>query len=201
MTQKPALKWPEKAVVEQDIEAIRFSIIHKIVVLICSSLILVITSYGIAAELTGHINVVGSVLVDFEFPPPSISPVYAKPISYLMIASLALTFSGLELAKPHMAKFSKSQISLIKLFAFIGIVLAGYEVLYNFALWTAEIATSSLLGVLNPDILLTPPLLTANPRAPLNLVFATKISTTILAVSVYVFYVVRGIERSPEALN
>jgi hypothetical protein len=198
MTQKPVLKWPE-AKSEQEIEAVRFEIIHKIVVLVCSSLILVITSYGIAATLTGHISVVGATLVDFEFPPPSISPIYAKPISYLMIAALALTFSGLELAKPQMAKFSKSQLSLIRLLAFIGIVLAGYEVLYNFALWTAEIATSSLLGVLNPDVLLTPPLVTANPRAPLNLVFATKISTTILAVSVYVFYVMRQIDRIAES--
>jgi hypothetical protein len=197
MTQKPVLKWPEIKS-EQEIEAIRFAILHKIVVLVCSSLILVITSYGIAATLTGHISVVGATLVDFEFPPPSVSPIYAKPISYLMIAALGLTFSGLELAKPHMAKFTKSQMSVIKLLAFIGIVLAGYEVLYNFALWTAEIATSQLLGVLNPDILLTPPLVTANPRAPLNLVFATKISTTILAVSVYVFYLSRQIDRISE---
>jgi hypothetical protein len=198
MTQKPLLKWPEVKS-EQETEAARFELIHKFVVLVCSSLILVITSYGISATLTGHVNVVGATLVDFEFPPPSISPIYAKPISYLMVASLALAFSGLELAKPHMAKFTKSQLSLIRLFAFIGIVLAGYEVLYNFALWSAEIATSSLLGVLNPDVLLTPPLVTANPRAPLNLVFATKISTTILAVSVYVFYVMRQIDSIAES--
>ena len=197
--QKPALKWPEKKV-EEDVDAVRFAVIHKIVVLVCSSLILVISSYGIVAELTGHISVVGATLVDFEFPPPSISPIYAKPISYLMVAALALVFSGLELAKPHMSKFSKSQMSFIRLIAFVGIVLAGYEVLYNFAIWTAEIATNSLLGVLNPDILLTPPLVTPNPRAPLNLVFATKLSTTLLAVAVYVFYVVRQIERNTEAL-
>src|ERR1700731_455258 len=83
MTQKPVLEWPE-AKSEQEIEAVRFAILHKIVVLVCSSLILVITSYGIAATLTGHISVVGATLVDFEFPPPSVSPIYAKPISYLM---------------------------------------------------------------------------------------------------------------------
>ncbi len=88
-----------------------------------------------------------AVLVDFEFPPPSISPIYAKPVSYLMIAALALTFSGFELARPHMAKFTKSQMSFIKLIAFVGIALAAYEVFYNFAIWTAEIATNSLLGV------------------------------------------------------
>src|ERR1700730_10916656 len=121
MTQKPVLEWPEIKS-EQEIEAIRFAILHKIVVLVCSSLILVITSYGIAATLTGHISVVGATLVDFEFPPPSISPVYAKPISYLMVAALALTFSGLELARSHMSNFSKSQMSFIRLLAFVGIV-------------------------------------------------------------------------------
>ena len=49
-----------------------------------------------------------------------------------------------------MAKFTKSQMSFIKLVAFVGISLAAYEVFYNFAIWTAEIATNSLLGVLNP---------------------------------------------------
>ncbi|MDA4111432.1 MAG: hypothetical protein OK439_02760 [Thaumarchaeota archaeon] len=198
MMQKPALKWPEKKD-EENVESIRFAVLHKIIILVCSSLILVITSYGIVAALTGHINVVGATLVDFEFPPPAISPVFAKPISYLMVAGLALTFSGLELAKPHMAKFSKSQMSFIRLIAFIGIVLAGYEVLYNFAIWTAEIATNSLLGILNPDILLSPPSATHN-GAPLNLVFATKLYTTLLAALIYVFYVVRQIERNTETI-
>ena len=194
--QQPSIEWEGSKTEEEELDAVRFATIHKIVVLICSSLILVISSYGIVAELTGHINIVGAVLVDFEFPPPSISPIYAKPVSYLMIAALALTFSGFELAKPHMAKFTKSQMSFIKLIAFVGIALAAYEVFYNFAIWTAEIATNSLLGVLNPDVLLNQ---FPNPKTPWNLVFATKLSTTVLAVTIYVFYIVRQIEKSSEA--
>lgn len=169
-----------------------FRLIHKIIVLVCSFVILLISSYGIVAEITGHIDIVGAVLVNIEIPSPSIFPIYAKPVSYLMIAALALTYSSFELAKPHMIHFSKSQISFIKLLAFVGIALAAYEVFYNFAIWTAQIATNSLLGSLNPDVIINS---FPNPKTPWNLVFATKLSTTVLAVSLYVFYVVRQIER------
>jgi hypothetical protein len=195
--QKPSLQWPKKKedTRAENEEIVRFANIHKAIVLVCSSLILIISSYGIVAELTGHIAIVGATLVDVEIPPASISPIYAKPISFLMIAALALTYSGFELAKPHMGKFSKSQISFIKLVAFVGIALAGYEVLYNFAIWTAEIGTNSLLGVLNPDLLINQ---FPNPNTPWNLVFATKLSTTIFVVTVYMFYIVRQVEKKTE---
>ncbi len=169
-----------------------FKLIHKIIVLVCSFVIVLITSYGISAEITGHTDIVGAVLVNVEIPSPAIFPIYAKPISYLMIAALAFTYSSFELAKPHMEKFTKTQISFIKLLAFVGIALAAYEVFYNFAIWTAEIATNYLLGSLNPDVIINQ---FPNPKTPWNLVFATKLSTTILAVTLYVFYVVRQIER------
>lgn len=169
-----------------------FKLVHKIIVLICSFVILLITSYGIVAEVRGHIDVVGAVLVNVEFPSPSIFPIYAKPVSFLMIAALALTYSGFELAKPHMVHFSKAQISFIKLLAFVGIALAAYEVFYNFAIWTAQIATNSLLGSLNPDVIINS---FPNPKTPWNLVFATKLSTTVLAVCLYIFYIVRQVER------
>ena len=175
-----------------------FTAIHQIIVLICSFVILLLSSYGIVAEITGHIDIVGVTLVDVEFPSPSIFPIYAKPVSYLMIATLALTFSGFELAKPHMERFTKSQISFIKLLAFVGIALAAYEVFYNFAIWTAEIATNSLLGSLNPDVIINQ---FPNPKTPWNLVFATKLSTTVLAVTLYVFYVIRQIERKTQKVD
>lgn len=172
-----------------------FKALHQIIVMICSSVILVIASYGIVAEVTGHIDIVGAVLVDIEIPPPSLFPIYAKPVSFLMLAALTLTFSGFELAKPHLEGFTKTQISFLKLLAFVGIALSAYEVFYNFAIWTAEISTNSLLGVLNPDVLLNQ---FPNPKTPWNLVFATKLSTTILAVTLYAFYVIRQVERKTE---
>ena len=169
-----------------------FKLIHRVIVLVCSFVIVLISSYAISAEIAGHSDIVGAVLVDVEVPSPAVFPIYAKPVSYLMIAALAFTYSGFELAKPQMEKFTRSQISFIKLLAFVGMALAAYEVFYNFAIWTAEIATNSLLGSLNPDVIINQ---FPNPKTPWNLVFATKLSTTILAVTLYVFYTVRQIER------
>ncbi len=188
--QRPSFDWLKNTSWFQETGG--FRAIHQGIVLISSFVILLISSYGIVAEITGHIDIVGAVLVDVEFPPASVFPIYAKPVSYLMIAVLALTYSGFELARPHMLHFTKSHISFIKLLAFVGIALAAYEVFYNFAFWTAEIATNSLLGSLNPDVLINQ---FPNPKTPWNLVFATKLSTTVLAVGLYVFYVVRQVER------
>ncbi|MCL4518104.1 MAG: hypothetical protein M1587_02780, partial [Thaumarchaeota archaeon] len=48
--------------------------IHRAVVLISLSVILIISAYGIVATVLGHINVVGETLVDVEIPPPQIFP-------------------------------------------------------------------------------------------------------------------------------
>ena len=169
----------------------KYTTIHRIVVLISLSVILIISAYGVVATVLGHINVVGETLVDVEIPPPQLFPLYAKPVSFLMGAALALTFSGFELVKPRMLGFSRTQISFLKLIAFVGMALAAYEVFYNFAIWTAQIATNSLLGSLNPDVIINQ---FPNPKKPWNLVFATKLTTTLLAIGLYTFYVVRQVE-------
>jgi hypothetical protein len=166
--------------------------IYQIVCLVSASVILLLSSYGLVAAILGHIDVVGATLVNVEFPPPGISPVFVKPITLLMIAALGLTFSGLELLKPKFLKQSNTAYTFVKMVAFVGAALAAYEVMYNFAIWTAEISTNSLLGILNPDFLTNQ---FPNPQTPWNLVFATKISTTLLAVGLYVFYYIRQIER------
>lgn len=171
---------------------------HQVIVIASTSIILLLIAYGISATITGHINVVGETLVDVEIPSPQVSPLTAKPISILMVASLGLAFSGFELAKPKFLKLSSSQMSILKLFAFLAIALTAYEVLYNFAIWTASIASTSLLGVLNPDILINQ---FPNPKTPWNLVFATKLATTGLAISVYTFYVLRQAEKKIDGIT
>ena len=146
------------------------------------------------ASIIGHSNIVGEVLVGSQAPTPA-DVVYFKPVSFLMIAAIGLTFSGFELAKPRLAKTGSMWMSIFKLATFLGIALSAYEVFYNFAIWTAEIGSNSLLGSLNPDILTNQ---FPNPNEPWNLVFATKLTTTILAVSIYIFYVLRQAERKRE---
>ena len=175
-----------------------YTAFHQVIVIASMSIILLLTAYGIAATITGHINVVGETLVDVEIPSAQVSPLTAKPISILMIAALGLTFSGFELAKPVFQKLTSSQMSILKLIAFLAIALTAYEVLYNFAIWTASIASNSLLGVLNPDILINQ---FPNPKTPWNLVFATKLATTGLAISVYTFYVLRQAEKKIDGIT
>ncbi|MHB8566603.1 MAG: hypothetical protein ACYC7D_07810 [Nitrososphaerales archaeon] len=175
-----------------------YAAMHQIIVLISASVILLLSSYGVAAAFTGHINIVGETLVDVEIPSPQISPLTAKPVSILMVAALGLAFSGYELAKPKFLKLSGTQMSLLKMIAFVAIALSAYEVLYNFAIWTASIASNSLLGVLNPDILINQ---FPNPKTPWNLVFATKLTTTTLAISVYTFYVLRQAEKQIDGIT
>ncbi len=166
--------------------------VFQFVFLACLGVILSISAYGVIATIMGHIGVVGAVLVNVDFPPANLSPINAKPISYLMGALLGLTYSGLELAKPSMLKRSDTFHSFIMLIAFVGTALAAYEVMYNFAIWTAELSTNSLLGVLNPDVIINQ---FPNPREPWNLVFATKLSTALLAIGLYVFYYMRQVQR------
>jgi hypothetical protein len=80
----------------------------------------------------------------------------------------------------------------VKLIAILGLVLAAYEVFYIFAIWTA---TNSLLGSLNPDILINS---FPSPQTPWNLAFATQLSLTIVVVGVYAFYIVRQAEREAQ---
>jgi hypothetical protein len=169
-----------------------FKAVYQVFFLACAAVVVSISAYGIVASFMGHVDVVGQVLVSVEIPPTSVSPVTVKPISILMAATLGLTYSGLELARPAFAKFSNTTYSILKLIAFVGSALAAYEVMYNFTIWTAEISTNSLLGILNPDVIINQ---FPNPKTPWNLVFATKLSTTLLAMGLYVFYYVRQVER------
>lgn len=170
-------------------------LIFEVIVLTCTGIVLSLTSYSIVASVMGHIDIVGANLVDVQIPAQGI--VSVKPISILMAAGLALTFSGLELARPTMLKFSNTTYSYLKLIIFAGTALCAYEVFYNFAIWIAQLSTASLVGVLNPDIVVNP---FPNPQTPWNLVFATKLTTMILAVGLYAFYYIRTLEKEKASL-
>ncbi len=188
--QKPSFSWIRRPL--SIVDGSRYNILYQAIFTICSAVIVIVSSYGIVATITGHVNVVGATLVDVEIPNPEVFPFYAKPISFLMAAALGMTFSGFELARPAMRQFSSMQFSAIKMISFIVVALAAYEVLYNFSIWTAEISANFLLGVLNPDVIINQ---FPNPKTPWNLVFATKLSTTVFAIALYTFYFVRTLER------
>jgi hypothetical protein len=180
---------------------LRESIAHKrifeFVCLACSGIILLLTSYSIVASVMGHIDVVGATLVNVQIPSQN-DALSVKPISILMAAALGLTYSGLELARPAMLKYSNAIYSYLKMFIFTGTALCAYEVLYNFAIWIAQLSAASIAGILNPDIVVNS---FPNPSIPWNLVFATKLTTTMLAAGLYSFYFVRSLEKEKDSLT
>jgi hypothetical protein len=170
--------------------------IFEIICLVCSGIILTLTSYSIVASVMGHIDVVGATLVNVQFPSQS-DVLSVKPISILMAAALGLTYSGLQLVRPKMLKYSSSTFSYLKMVIFVGTVLCGYEVMYNFAIWIAQLSAASIAGILNPDIVVNA---FPNPSTPWNLVFATKLTTTILASGLYSLYFIRSLEKEKASL-
>jgi hypothetical protein len=69
--------------------------------------------------------------------------------------------------------------------------MATYEVLFNFTLWGGLIASDSILGELNVDIIKNT---FPNPETPWNIVFATKLFTVLTIISAYSFYYLQRIE-------
>jgi hypothetical protein len=158
---------------------------YKIVCLVSFAIIIIVTIYGIITALMYGIKVVGETFVNLEFPPPTISPIYAKPITWFMASLIVFWFSFLELNREMILKFSKLSRQLFMLITFFIGAMALYEVLFNFTLWGSLMGASKILGELNPDILINP---FPNPEIPWNLVFATKIYLSLTIISFYTFY-------------
>jgi hypothetical protein len=183
------------------VERFRETDVHKLVFevifLACSGIVLGLTAYSIVASVMGHIDVVGATLVNVQIPSQA-EVISVKPVSILMAAALGMAFSGLELARPMMLKFSNTTFSYLKLLIFVGTALCSYEVFYNFAIWIAQLTTGSISGILNPDIVVNS---FPNPQTPWNLVFATKLTTTIFAIGLYALYFIRSLEREKVSLT
>jgi hypothetical protein len=138
---------------------------------------------------------VGADLVNVEVPPPSLSPIFFKPITIFYIAAALLLYSGLELNKERIGSLSLTKRTAIKAFAFIVAVIFVFEVGYNFVYWSGQIAAESVKGSLNPDLISNPfPSLTY----PINVVFASRLFVFFTIAGVYVFYFMSKLERSKE---
>ncbi|MGQ9470016.1 MAG: hypothetical protein ACUVTD_09425 [Nitrososphaerales archaeon] len=162
----------------------KFRTVYKIICLISSLIMITILAYGLVTAATRGINVVGETLVNTEFPPMNF-PFYAKPVTWLVASVIVFWFSFLELNKKTISKIPKFARQLSMLIAFFIGAMALYEVFFNFTLWGSLMATSEILGELNPDLLVNP---FPNPEKPWNLVYATKIFLLITIVAFYTFY-------------
>ena len=164
----------------------------KLISLISLVVIISTSIYGILGTLIQGGNVVGEVLVTLEVPPIEVFPLfYSKPITWLSAAILALYFSSLELGKDMVMQWRKFHRDILKFFAFFVCAMATYEVLFNFTLWGGLIASDSILGELNVDLIKNT---FPNPETPWNIVFATKLFTVLVIISAYSFYYLQRIE-------
>jgi hypothetical protein len=159
--------------------------ILEIIAYLGFGIVLIVFWYAALSSLTEELSTVGSNLVNIEFPPPSIFPLYLKPITWLYVGALMLLYSELELNKERLRKWPPAAKSLAKFAGFLVAVVFFYEVCYNFALWTGEIAASVTQAGFSPDYLVNKfPAL----KEPWNLVFATKLWSVFFIGGLYDFW-------------
>lgn len=164
----------------------------KSVSIVSLFIIVATTSYGIITALTQDVDAVGETLVTFEVPPISVFPLfYSKPITWLSAALIALYYSVLELNKERVISWSPPRRDFLKFIAFFVGAMAFYEVLFNFTLWSGLIARDSIIGELNVDLIRNP---FPNSQTPWNIVFATKLFTVVMILSMYSIYYLQRLE-------
>ena len=104
-----------------------------------------------------------------EFPPPGTSPFYIKPITALFGAGIVFSYCAFSLILNFArTKVPRSIRALLLVAAVLALGIGIYEVLFNFALWTALLVSGA-----PPDTYVN-----AHPVASVktNLVYATKIT-------------------------
>jgi hypothetical protein len=160
--------------------------------------LIAILVYAILDSLTHPPGVVGLDLVSIEFPPSSISPIYFKPITILYIAAALLLYAGLELNKERVRSLSVPVKTTIRVFSFIAAVVFIFEVGYNFAYWSGQIAAESIRGTLNPDLISNP---FPNLTNPINVVFASRLFAFFTIAGIYVFYFMTKLEGAEDGAH
>jgi hypothetical protein len=163
----------------------RTALLYKIILYICGAIMAVITVYALSVSLVEYLEtgrvVVGEVLVTSEFPIKGL----AKPVSYLMLASVIGWYCVTRLGERVTSKNSRTSIALIELIAIAATVISLYELIYNFIVWNALITADLLRGTLDIDKLSMP---YPNPNTPWSLVFATKMFLASLIISAHAWY-------------
>lgn len=144
--------------------------------------------------ITNDGGVLGTSLVQGEFPPTEYFPIYLKPITWFYGAILVFCYSIIQLMKTKIIALPRPLITFIKVVAFATFGVAIYEIFFNFTLWSALMSQGAISGNLNPDVLFNP-FPNADSVFVMNLVFATKIYTLLGLVSGYIFYFLNSIEK------
>jgi cytochrome c biogenesis protein CcdA len=128
-----------------------------------------------------------------EFPSPSISPLYAKPITYLFAAGIVFGYCFFALGRRMIEE--KIPRSLQTLLLIISVLLFGvgiYEVFFNFTLWSAVMARNPNV---DPDTAVN---MWPINSLQINLAYATKMS---LLWAIVAFFSVMTFKSSLESIT
>ena len=148
--------------------------------------------YGLQATTNPQ---VGAQFVLAEWPDPRISPYfYAKPITWFVLFSFLYWGFGLEANRERFLSLSPRTRRFIFIITATVAFGAFYEIFFNFTLWSALMVLTQNCATppCNPDVLANSfPAL----RNPVNIVFATKVVTTVFGLSLYSLWYLHRIER------
>jgi len=162
-----------------------------VIAVVSLAVVILVVIYGLATAFTQTAGGLGANLVNVEFPSPSVSPIYFKPITILYIAAALFVYSGLELGKERIMALSAPAKTFVKVFSFIVAVVFFFELAYNLVYWTGQIAAESIRGVLNPDLISNP---FPSPTYQINVVFASRLWAIFMIAGIYVFHFMTKLE-------
>ncbi len=151
--------------------------------------------YGLQATTNPQI---GAQFVLSEWPSPAISPYfYAKPITWFVLFSFLYWTFGLESNRDRFLRMSPRTRRFLFIVTATVAFGAFYEIFFNFMLWSALMVVIQTCETppCNPDLIANsfPSL-----RNPINLVFATKVVTTVFGLAVYSLWYLHRIDRDLE---
>ena len=152
----------------------------------CAFIMAAITSYALYVSVgeyfkTGRV-VIGEVLVNTEFPAKGLS----KLVTYLMIVSVIGWYCVTRLGGDRVKDIPKPIKSILQLIVLAIAVIALYEFIYNFVIWSSLITADAMKGIIRLDDINLP---YPNPKTPWNLVFATKMSLAAFLIAAHGFYI------------
>lgn len=152
----------------------------------CAIIMAAITFYSLYVSIGEYIKtgrvVIGEVLVNTEFPTQGL----AKLVTYLMIVSVIGWYCVTRLGGEKVKDIPPSIKSILQLIVLAIAVIALYEFIYNFIIWSSLITADAMKGIIRLDDLNLP---YPNPETPWNLVFATKMSLSAFLISAHGFYI------------
>ena len=144
-------------------------------------------------------------IILFRLPPgvipgvPVSIPVQFKPVTGFAALSFLWFAAALQSLRAQFNLTSPGARQLIALGAFLLCMVAGYELTWNFSLWSARL--TFLVGS-NPDLSFNEIIDTVAFQSsyyPVNLVFSTKLFTSALFMGIYTLYYLHTLKDSRAA--